>query len=796
MPSRRAFGAPLALTFGLLLLSFAPRVHDNPLLSRSFWGATLALLLWQVALFVSVQRAGMGRSLQPAMRPQHYLQALIQVAVFAYWGYYWRPVYDHVWLLVAQIVFAYTFDMLLAWSRRDRYVIGFGPFPIIFSTNLFLWFRDDWFYLQFLMIAVGFLGKEFVRWQRDGKRVHIFNPSAFSLGLFSLVLIGTNTTDLTWGYEIATTLTLAPSIYLFLFLLGLVVMYFFSITLVSGSAAITLFGLSALYSAWAGVPYFIDSEIPAAVFLGLFLLVTDPSTSPRTPLGKTLFGALYGFGVFGLYTLLGALGAPTFYDKLLCVPLLNLAVPRIDSLARFLEGIPLVRRWGEWAPAPSNLVHMAVWTGFFALMTAIGSTDGMHRGDALPFWEQACAEGRRNACDRLLQIESSYCGDNSAWACNELGGHYREGVIVTPDAELAWSLFSRACELRYRPGCFNLLDAGRSGGDAFSRTDPRVLDLRLLLREAGPNLLDLPLPDLYGRACDHGWTFACPEPGASADTPAEETQGGPSPANPAPLPGVRTDARFSPADDALGFVQIPAGTFVMGSDAAIDPLGFDNERWSAAESQGQVHLPTYFIGRYEVTVAQFRAFTEATGYQAVAAALRGPPDHPVTSVSWPDALAYSRWLETTLRDGQQTPPELRALLRDGWRIGLPSEAEWEKAARGTDGRIYPWGNAPRADRANYGGATTTPVGTFDCPECPFGLFDMGGNVWELTRSPYQAYPFDPTDDRDDLEEDALWVMRGGHFGDPERYVRTTVRGGIDPGARRPFIGFRLVLSRF
>ena len=157
VPSRRAFGAPLALTFGLLLLSFVPRVHDNPLLSRSFWGATLALLLWQVALFVSVKRAGAGRSLQPVMRPQHYLQALIQVAVFAYWGYYWRPVYDHVWLLVAQLVFAYAFDMLLAWSRRDRYTLGFGPFPIIFSTNLFLWFRDDWFYLQFLMIAVGFL---------------------------------------------------------------------------------------------------------------------------------------------------------------------------------------------------------------------------------------------------------------------------------------------------------------------------------------------------------------------------------------------------------------------------------------------------------------------------------------------------------------------------------------------------------------------------------------------------------------------------------------------------------------
>ena len=72
-------------------------------------------------------------------------------------------------------------------------------FPIIFSTNLFLWFTDDWFYLQFLMVAAGFLGKAFVQWRREGRRTHIFNPSAFSLGLFSLVLIVTGTSDLTWG---------------------------------------------------------------------------------------------------------------------------------------------------------------------------------------------------------------------------------------------------------------------------------------------------------------------------------------------------------------------------------------------------------------------------------------------------------------------------------------------------------------------------------------------------------------------------------------------------------------------
>ena len=503
--ARRVFGAPLALTLGLVLLSFVPRVHDNPVLTRSFWGAAMVLLVWQGALFLRLQRASLGRSLRTELRPQHYLQAAVQLVVFAYWGWYWRPVYDMAWLLVAQLAFAYAFEMLLTWSRRGSYVLGFGPFPIIFSTNLFLWFRDDWFYLQFLMITVGFMGKEFVRWRREGKMTHIFNPSAFSLGLFSLVLIATDTTHLTWGQEIATTLSLAKSIYVFLFLAGLIVMYFFSITLVAASAATVLFGSSALYSALTGVPYFLDSEIPTAVFLGLHLLVTDPSTSPRTPLGKTVFGVLYGLGVFGLYALLGAVGVPTFYDKLLCVPLLNLSVQGIDRGVRAIQDSPLVTRWGpDWSPARANLAHMAVWILFFGTMTATGSTDGMHRGDTIPFWKHACADGRRHACERLLQIESSYCGDNSGWACNELGRHYVDGTITPPDPELALAYFSQACELRFQAGCVNLLDPGRP-----SQAVPRVLDLRLLLREGGPNLMEMSEPELYTRACNHSWTFAC-----------------------------------------------------------------------------------------------------------------------------------------------------------------------------------------------------------------------------------------------------------------------------------------------
>lgn len=261
------------------------------------------------------------------------------------------------------------------------------------------------------------------------------------------------------------------------------------------------------------------------------------------------------------------------------------------------------------------------------------------------------------------------------------------------------------------------------------------------------------------------------------------------------LEGFRSDVWFLPDDGLLGFVEIPGGPFQMGSDPARDPLAYDNERWSPSSTQGTVDLAAFYIGRYEVTVAQFRAFADATGARVDGQALAGSPNHPVGTVSWPDALAYCRWLETTLRDDSRTPEQLDRLLDDGWRVSLPSEAQWEKAARGVDGRIFPWGDEPIPEHANYRGSGVTPVGSFECPECSFGLADMSGNVWELTRSPYRSYPFDPRYDNIDLDADALWVMRGGSYGDPEQNVRATVRGGADPGARRPFIGFRVVLTR-
>ena len=266
-------------------------------------------------------------------------------------------------LIAAQLVFAYAFDILLTWSRRERYTLGFGPFPVIFSINLFLWFKVDWFYWQFLMIAIGFAAKELIRWNKDGRRAHIFNPSSFPLGLFSLVLIVTGTTGLTWGPEIAITLLQAPHIYLLIFAVSLPAQVLFGVASMTLSAVATTYGLGLVYYATTGTYLFNNASIPIAVFLGMHLLFNDPSTSPRTELGRIMFGALYGLGVMILFGLLGQNGIPTHYDKLLAVPILNLMIKGIDTLARsrVLGRVDPATIGATLSPRRRNLAYIAVW---------------------------------------------------------------------------------------------------------------------------------------------------------------------------------------------------------------------------------------------------------------------------------------------------------------------------------------------------------------------------------------------------------------------------------------------------
>ena len=195
VPPRRAVALPFAFATALLAFSLLSQIRQNPPLVWSISVAALLLMTWNVGLAVLPARSRRAFSLDIALRRQHYVQACAHSAILLYWGWYWRPVYDAAWLIAAQILFAYAFDMLLTWSRRDVYTLGFGPFPIVFSMNLFLWFRPEWFYWQFAMVAAAFTGKALLQWEKGGRPAHVFNPSALALTVMSLGLLITGASD-------------------------------------------------------------------------------------------------------------------------------------------------------------------------------------------------------------------------------------------------------------------------------------------------------------------------------------------------------------------------------------------------------------------------------------------------------------------------------------------------------------------------------------------------------------------------------------------------------------------------
>lgn len=228
-------------------------------------------------------------------------------------------------------------------------------------------------------------------------------------------------------------------------------------------------------------------------------------------------------------------------------------------------------------------------------------------------------------------------------------------------------------------------------------------------------------------------------------------------------------------------IRIPAGRFRMGSDPRKDKQANGGE-----QPQHTLYPPTYYIAKTPVTNAQYAVFVQDTGHDPPrhwedGRVPRGKHNHPVASVSWHDAVAYCRWLSKVT----------------GKDYNLPSEAEWEKAARGTDGRIYPWGDrwdASRCNSAEGGKGDTTAVGAYPRGVSPYGVLDMAGNVWEWTRSLYRDYPYDPTDGREEPEAEGLRVLRGGAGTYPLRRVRCAYRFRNFPGNRGGFGRFRVVVS--
>jgi formylglycine-generating enzyme required for sulfatase activity len=314
-----------------------------------------------------------------------------------------------------------------------------------------------------------------------------------------------------------------------------------------------------------------------------------------------------------------------------------------------------------------------------------------------------------------------------------------------------------------------------------------------------------------------------------------------------PRSGVGVDSDTGLPD--LVWCQVPAGTFLMGIRFEDIPDLVKHQgglaRWYEHEiPQHELTLPTFYISHYPITNAQFAAFVRSSGYrepgygteanaadvwqerktveqcalERVKADAKGTadpanmlanfgepfnlPTYPVVGVTWYDALAFCQWLSEWLqlvsgrlqiwRDGRLDTVEVDP---GRWQVRLPTEAEWEKAARGTDGRIYPWGAVPDPDKANYadtGIGATSAVGSFPDGASQCGALDMSGNVWEWCATKWRDSYREAADES--LEGLADRVVRGGAWDNNSRFIRCTYRFGLNPYFAYDTLGFRVIIS--
>ena len=216
-------------------------------------------------------------------------------------------------------------------------------------------------------------------------------------------------------------------------------------------------------------------------------------------------------------------------------------------------------------------------------------------------------------------------------------------------------------------------------------------------------------------------------------------------------------------------VEIPAGPFLMGEDSGR----------ASNQPQRVVYLDGYYIQKTEVTSSQFLEFLKETGYQVIGwqTSISSEGKLPATRVLWRDADAYCAWLG----------------------LRLPTEAEWEKAARGADGRTYSWGNDWNPDFANgaqSGLNSVQPVGSYPQGASPYGLFDMSGNAAEWVADFYEAdyYTYAPAENPQGPVTVLDHVLRGGSYASPPQQLTTYFRNSSHSVLPNPRVGFRCAAS--
>lgn len=245
-------------------------------------------------------------------------------------------------------------------------------------------------------------------------------------------------------------------------------------------------------------------------------------------------------------------------------------------------------------------------------------------------------------------------------------------------------------------------------------------------------------------------------------------------------------------------IRVPGGKFLMGtSDDNIKQLQIkesdwaydwsDNDLFAAERPQHVVTLPAFEIAQYPVTNIEYHTFIWDSGHRIPRSwvGYTFPDDtenHPVVGVSKVDVEAYIQWLNNKTK----------------MNFRLPTEAEWERAARGDDGRIYPWGNTFDPWRCNTAESVkkgTTQVGSYSPGgDSVCGVADMVGNVWEWTQSLFMPYPYRPNTNREEIKPNGRYVVRGGAWYYTRKLARCAVREGVLSNHLSPSIGFRLAHS--
>lgn len=234
--------------------------------------------------------------------------------------------------------------------------------------------------------------------------------------------------------------------------------------------------------------------------------------------------------------------------------------------------------------------------------------------------------------------------------------------------------------------------------------------------------------------------------------------------------------RVNPKDGAE-MIWVPAGAFTMGiSDETIATLVKERHGWKAEWFLGEkpahaVTLDGFWIYKYEVTVAQYRKFCKETDRAMPQQQKWSGDNYPVVNITWNEAVEYGKWAGTR----------------------LPTEAEWEKAARGDDNRIFPWGNDWDEEKCNnwsdhqkvgggYQAMKASPVGSYPDSASPYGAQDMAGNAWEWVADWYDPayYEDSPAKNPQGPDIGELKVLRGGSWGSSSKSVRTTTRNAEAP----------------